>query len=134
MLPAVYKVAIQMVCDYAAAYENQPSFKFIKEAPATWDETHAVNGLPGEFITIARSHGQDWFLGAMTNWTPRPMDIPLSFLGPGKFKAEIYADAADADRNPTHVDITQQTVDSASHLKENLAPGGGLAVHFTPIH
>jgi len=48
---AVYQVSMQMVSDYPGAYQNQPSFKFIEAAPARWDETHVLNGEPGEFIT-----------------------------------------------------------------------------------
>lgn len=129
---AVYQAALQMVSDYPKAYENQPSFAFIKDVPTTWDETHVLNGLPGEYITVARRSGKDWFLGAMTNWTSREMDIPLTFLGPGKFTAEIYEDAPDSDSKPTDVTIRKETVDSNSHLKERLASGGGLAVRFVP--
>lgn len=131
---AVYQAAVQMVSDYPKAYENQPSFAFIQEAPTTWDETRVLNGLPGEYITITRRHGDDWFLGAMTNWTPRELDLPLSFLGKGKFTAEIYEDAPDSDIHPTDVKIRKETVDSSAHLKEKLVSAGGLAVRFVPIH
>jgi len=69
----------------------------------------------------------------MMNWTPRSLDIPLSFLGEGKHKAEVYEDAPDAGRPPTHVDICQETVDATSPMKANLAAGGGFAVHFVPL-
>jgi alpha-glucosidase len=129
---AVYYCPIQMVSDWPGAYENQPSFQFIKDAPATWDETKFLGGEPGEYVAIARRHGRAWFLGSMTNWTPRQIDIPLAFLGAGKFTARIYADAADAAIHPKNVTITTQVVDSSMHLKPQLAPGGGYAVRFIP--
>jgi alpha-glucosidase len=129
---AVYYCPIQMVSDWPGAYENQPSFQFIKDAPATWDETRVLGGEPGEYVTIARRHGRDWFLGSMTNWTPRQIEIPLAFLGAGKFTAQIYADAADAAVHPKNVSITTQAVDRSMHLKPQLAPGGGYAVRFIP--
>jgi alpha-glucosidase len=130
---AVYEAPIQMVADHPSAYKDQPSFEFIKAAPSTWDETKVLNGLPGQYITIARRHGEEWFLGSMTNWNPRTFDLPLSFLGAGRYRAEIYADAEDADRLPKNVSIVKRTVDRTTHLKAQLAPGGGYAVRFVPI-
>lgn len=129
---AVYQAAFQMVADWPKAYENDPSFQFIKDAPASWDETHVLNGKPAEFVTIARRRGKDWFLGSMTNWDPRELDLPLNFLGSGSYTAEIYADAPDSDAHPQNIHIEKLTVDRNSHLHPKLAPGGGFAVHFIP--
>jgi alpha-glucosidase len=129
----VYYVPFEMVSDHPSAYAGQPEFQFIKDVPTVWDETRVLNGLPREFITVARRSGSDWFLGSMTNWTPRDLDVPLDFLGSGNYTAEIYADGPDADKNPKHVVLSTQTVDATSHLAIHLAPGGGYAVRFTPV-
>jgi alpha-glucosidase len=129
---AVYECPIQMVSDRPSAYEGQPAFEFIKSVPVTWDETRVLNVEPGEYITIARRRGNEWFLGSMTNWKPRQLDLPLTFLGAGRYTAQIYADAPDADRFPKNVIIEKKTVDSATHLKALLARGGGYAVRFWP--
>jgi len=129
----VYFAPFQMVSDDPLAYRDQPSFQFIHDVPATWDETRVLNGEPGEFITIARRRGAEWFLGSMTNWTPRKFEVPLAFLGAGRYRAEIYADAEDADRLPKNVAIRKQTVDAGTRLNVRLAPGGGLAVRFVPL-
>jgi alpha-glucosidase len=130
---AVYAAPIQMVSDDPAAYKNQPSFDFIKSVPATWDETRVLNGVPGEYVTIARRHDKEWYLGSMTNWDPRSLDLPLTFLDSGLYRAEIYADAEDADESPKHVSILNKTVDRSMHLKAQLASGGGYAVRLVPI-
>jgi len=57
----------------------------------------------------------------MTNWTPRDLDIPLAFLGPGKYRAEIFADADDAGKYPKNTSIRKETVNSVMHLKAHLA-------------
>ncbi len=88
--------------------------------------------MPGEFITIARRHGDDWYLGSMTNWTPRTINLPLSFLGSGTYTAEIYADGSDAATQPQHVAIRRQEVKSTQSLTLHLAPGGGCAIRFIP--
>jgi hypothetical protein len=128
-----YGAPIQMVSDNPAAYKNQPSFDFIKAVPATWDETRVLNGVPGEYVTIARRHGKEWYLGSMTNWDARSLDLPLAFLDSGSYRAEIYADAKDADQSPKHISILKKTVDRWVHLKVQLVSGGGYAVRLVPI-
>jgi alpha-glucosidase len=130
---AVYEAPFQMVSDTPAAYEDQPAFDFIKNIPPTWDETRAVNGEPGEYVTIVRRRGSEWFLGSMTSWMPRELDIPLTFLGSGQYTAVVYADSADADRFPKNVSVQRQPVDRGTHLKAHLAPGGGYAVRLIPV-
>lgn len=83
-------------------------------------------------IAAACRKANDWYLGAMTNWDPRDLEIPLSFLGPGKYRAEVYADANDATAQPTHVAISTSEVDCSTVLKEHLVTGGGLAVRLAP--
>jgi len=129
----VYLAPFQMVSDYPGAYENQPAFDFIKGVPASWDESRTLNGQPGQYVAIARRHGNDWFLGAMSNWEPRALDIALDFLGDGQYTAEIYADAPDAGRLPQNVLIETKQVNRTMRLTAHLAPGGGYAVRFRPV-
>ncbi|MGM0655159.1 MAG: glycoside hydrolase family 97 catalytic domain-containing protein, partial [Thermodesulfobacteriota bacterium] len=60
----VYESPFQMVSDHPLTYKGQLSFSFIKDCPATWDETIVINGYPGEYITVVRRNGNDWFLGS----------------------------------------------------------------------
>jgi alpha-glucosidase len=129
---AIFQCAFQMVSDVPFAYDNQPSFQFIKDTPATWDETRVLNGRPGVYITVARRHGKEWFLGSLNNWDARQLDLPLDFLGPGNYTAEIYADGGDADRHPKNVRLEKKTLTSTTHLTAVLASGGGYAVRFVP--
>jgi len=129
-LYVIYQAQFEMVSDHPGAYAGQPEFEFIKKVPATWDEIKVLNGVPGEFITIARRKGNDWYIGSITNWNQRNIDIPLSFLGNGKYTAEIYADAPDAGDNPKHTKINVQKADKSTILKANLVSGGGYAVRL----
>ena len=104
--------------------------EFLDKVPTVWDETKVLNGEPAKYLTIARRHGADWFLGAMTNWDPRDLEIPLSFLSAGEFEAQIFADGADADKVATSVAISKKTVKAGEKLAIHLAPGGGAAVVF----
>jgi alpha-glucosidase len=131
-LYVVYEQPLAMVSDAPSAYSNQPSFQFIKDVPTAWDATRVLNGVPGEFVTIARQHGHEWYLGSLTDWTARDLRVPLSFLGSGSYKAEIYEDAADAEHNPKHVSIRTQNVRGSETLTLHLASGGGCAIRFVP--
>jgi alpha-glucosidase len=128
----VYEAPFQMVSDTPKAYEDQPAFEFIRHCPAAWDETHVLNGAPGEYIAMARRSGKTWFVGAITNWEARDIPLPLQFLGPGKYVAEIYADADDSAQYPKNVSIRKQVVDRTMTLTVKLAAGGGYAVRFVP--
>lgn len=132
-LYVVFWTPFPMVSDSPQAYAGQPSFQFIRDVPVSWDETRVLNGKPGQFITVARRHGAEWDLGSITNWTPRSLRVPLSFLAQGKtYTAQIYEDAADAAVNPTHVAMRRQKVASGDILTLPLAPGGGCAIRFVP--
>ena len=138
-LYVVYQTPFQMVSDSPQAYKAKngggfdPAFEFIKDVPAAWDETRALSGTPGEYSTISRRSGKDWYLGSINGWEERDVDVPLSFLGAGEYTAEIYADADDADREPTHTAITKKTVRGGETLKLHLAKGGGCAARFWPV-
>jgi alpha-glucosidase len=132
-LYVVFQAALEMVSDVPSVYINDPSFQFLRDVPTTWDATKVLAGEPGEFITIARRHGREWYLGSITNWTPRDLHIPLSFLGNGAYRAEIYTDASDSGENPKHISIKKQTVHSGDVLNLSLVKGGGCAIRFVPV-
>lgn len=133
-LYVVFQTPFQMVSDSPQAYAGQPAFKFIQDVPTQWDSMRVINGEPGEFVTIARRHGQQWYLGSTTNWTPRELHVPLDFLGTGRYVAEIYEDAPDAGTYPQHVIIRRQVVTKEEKLTLRLASGGGCAIRFIPQH
>ena len=73
-------------------------FAFMASVPTVWDETVALTGSVGEYIAIARRSGDTWYIGAMTDWTPRELELDLSFIGNGNYDVESFADGINADR------------------------------------
>ena len=132
-LYVVFEEPLAMVSDVPSAYANQPGFRFIMDVPTSWDAAKVLDGEPGEFVTIARRHGNEWYLGSITNWSSRDLQIPLSFLRNGSYKAEFYEDAQDAAQNPKHLSIRQQTVRGGDVLTLHLTSGGGCAIRFVPV-
>ena len=131
-LYVVFPTPIQMVSDSPESYAGQAAFQFIKDVPVSWDETKVLNGEPGEFVTIARRNGRGWYVGSITNWTPRDIAVPLSFLGNGPYTAQIYEDGKDAATDAKQVAIHEQSVSKAQILHIHLAPGGGFAIRIIP--
>ena len=131
-LYVVFQTPFQMVSDSPQAYAHQPEFQFIHDVPTQWDAMHVLNGEPGEFVTIARSHGKEWYLGSITNWTPRELHVPLNFLDAGRYIAQVYQDGPDAGTHPKHVTISRQVVHKGEQLTLRLAAGGGCAIRFIP--
>jgi hypothetical protein len=124
---------IQMAADLVEHYEGQPGLQFIREVGVDWEKSIALNGEPGDFVTIARKEkGTDnWFLGSITDENPREIQVALDFLEEGKkYTAHIYADGDDAhwDDNPTDLKISEMEVDATTVMDLKLAPGGGVAV------
>jgi alpha-glucosidase len=128
---------LQMAADLPENYERQPAFKFIRDVAVDWDTTRVIDARIGDYVVVARRErgGQSWFVGAITDEEGRTLDVPLSFLTPGrKYVAEIYADGPKANwlDNPLPVTITRRTVTSATRLRVLLAPGGGQAIRIRP--
>jgi alpha-glucosidase len=129
----VYESPLVMLSDYPEAYEGQPALEFIEKVPTVWDETRFLAGEPAQYIALARKKDDSWYLGAMSNWDPRDLELPLSFLGDGEYGATIFADGPDAATEGTSLDISKRTVTAGDRLALKLAPGGGAAVILTPI-
>ena len=129
----VFESPFEMVADDPEEYKGQKDFDFIREVPAAWDETRVLDGRPMEFISIARRRGPDWFVGSITNWDQRNLDIPLNFLGEGSYIAEIYRDAPDVAKDATHTTFEKRPVDRSTVLKLHLGSGGGSALWIHPV-
>jgi alpha-glucosidase len=133
-LYVVFESPLQMVSDAPESYQGQKDFDFIRAVPASWDETRFLAGSVGEYAAIARRSGTDWYIGAITNWTPREIEVPLTFLGKGDYVADVYSDAPDAARNPKRTGIEEERVNASSALKLALASGGGVAIRLHPAN
>lgn len=50
--------------------------EWLRDLPATWDETRMLGGYPGEYVVMARRKGEDWFLAGI-NGQSKPQTVVL---------------------------------------------------------
>jgi alpha-glucosidase len=131
----VYLSGLQMMADVPENYEGQPGLEFLERVPTTWDDTKVLNGRIGDYVTVARRSGRDWFVGSMTDEQQETLSVPLRFLDKRTpYVANIYGDApmTDLETNPNEIQITRLIVNSRGTLVAPMAGGGGQAVQLTP--
>lgn len=125
---------LTMLCDSPTAYrQEQECTDFISSVPTVWNETRVLDGKIGEYIVTARRNGSDWYVGGITSWTPREIEIDFSFLPQGKeYDAVIFSDGANAAKIASDYCRAVEKVNSETVKKIKLAPGGGFAISLTP--
>lgn len=128
---------MQMACDLPENYDKYPdAFDFIKEVGTDWETTKVLDAAIGEYITVARKERGTgkWFVGTITNETPREVTIDFSFLNPyKKYIAKIYRDGNNAHyiNNPEDYIIEQKEITTKDKLTVQLAASGGAAITLT---
>jgi hypothetical protein len=71
----VFESPLQMLADSPANYMREPeAMEFLKAVPTEWDETKALDGRIADYVLVARRNGNDWYVGAMSDWTGRDLD------------------------------------------------------------
>lgn len=127
----VYFEPLVMLSDMPTAYESEPEFtKFLTSIPTTWDETKILQGKLGEYIVIARRKDSTWYIGAMTNWTEREIELPLTFLEGGNHTATIYKDGVNSNKLATDYKVETQKVTEKDKITLNLKRGGGAVIRI----
>ncbi len=126
----IFDSPLNMLCDTPSNYiREQDCTDYIAEIPTVWDETIILDGDMGEYIVTARRKGNDWYIGGITNWTPRDITVDLSFLPAGNYVADWYIDGVNAHRNGN--DYKHVTEPVKGNKTIHMAPGGGFAAKIT---
>ncbi len=121
-----YDAPLQMLCDNPSNYyKEQETTSFISKMPTVWDETKVLDAKVGDYILMARQKDNNWYLGAMTDWTARSLTIDFSFLGEGTYEIELMQDGVNAEKSCNDYKRIVKQVTKSDRLKINLAKGGG---------
>lgn len=130
---AVYESPLQMLADSPSNYLREPeAMEYLAPAPTVWDETVVLDASIGEYAAVARRNGRQWYVGAMTNWTARELELRFDFLPQGEFAMTSYEDGVNAHRTGSDYRMKKGRVNRQTVLKVKLAPGGGWAARITP--
>jgi len=122
----IFEAPVQMLSDNPTIYlREKECTEFITKVPTTFDETVPLDSKVAEYVSIARRKGDTWYVGCMTNWTPREVELDFSFLGDGEYKAVIFRDGINADRDATDYKNEISSVSGKDKFRIKLAPGGG---------
>lgn len=122
----VFESGLQHFAQSIYAYQGYTGLSFLNDVDTAWDTSVLCEGYPGEYTSIARKSGDDWYIGAMT-LNARTTDISLDFLDKGNYTAYIYKDNSDG----TDLTIETKTVTADDTLNVSLLAEGGFAVKLT---
>ena len=135
----VFNSPLTMLCDSPSNYMKEPEcLEFISEVPTVWDEIVPLDGKVAEYVAVAKRKGDVWYVGGMTDWDARDMEVDLlQVLGDGEWTVEIFTDGVNADRAGCDYRKSEYVLKAADNntfrLGVHLAPGGGFAAKFTPV-
>ncbi len=128
-----------LVCipDAPEAYAAKADlFEFIQKMPVgKWDESRILNSKMAEYITTARRHGKEWFIGSVYNQQGGTLNINLDFLEGGlTYDVTYYEDTNETNchTNPEAYQVRKATVKKGDVVKAILAPGGGHCMWIRP--
>lgn len=135
-LAAIYYSPLQTLYwyDKPGNIVDVPELEFWDKIPTTWDESNVLQGVPGEYITVARRSGADWFVGTITNNDRRNLKLNLNFLKKGvTYTAKIFSDDPGSS-SITHMRVDRKTVTSTTILQISLLASGGQSIYLTPVN
>lgn len=132
-LYVLFESPLQMLCDSPSNYLRTPEFtSFIAAVPTVWDQTVALDASVGEYAAVARRNGAKWYIGAITDWTPRTLQAQLSFLGEGRYRMTVLEDGINADRIAHDFRVRTCEVTRNDTIDLPMASGGGWAAIIEP--
>ena len=125
-----YESPFNMLCDTPIHYEREKECTdFIASVPTVWDETVALDGKVGEYVIVARRSGDVWYIGGLTNWDARDVELDLNVLGAGGWNVEMFADGVNVEKNAKDYKVVR--TQNTDKLKIRMASGGGFAARLT---
>ncbi|MCB0732905.1 MAG: glycoside hydrolase family 97 catalytic domain-containing protein, partial [Ignavibacteriae bacterium] len=61
-------------------YREEECTEFYSKIPVEWDDLKVLEAKIGDYTLLARRNGDDWYIGAITDWIPREFEINFDFL------------------------------------------------------
>lgn len=130
----VFDQYLAMLCDSPEEYRKVPDIlRFLSAVPTSFDETRVLAAGVGDYAVVAKRRGDDWYVGGMTDWTARTVEVDCSFLQAGKaYTAEIYRDGFESSLYADQYEFERVPVSNRTKLSLRMASGGGFAIRLVP--
>ncbi len=106
-------------------YREKECTEFISKIPVEWDDMKVLHAKIREHTVLARRNGDNWYIGAITNWDPKEFEIVFDFLEDGEYQMEFIEDGINADTRAIDYLKRSLTITKGDSLNIKLAPGGG---------
>lgn len=134
----VHDSPFTMLCDAPTNYLNeQECVDFIASLPVEVDSTFIASGELEKYIVTVRKKDVNWYIGGMTNWDERDVQLDFSFLPEGmSYTAVLFKDGVNANKQAEDYRKETIRIDKDSRLTLHLASGGGFAMklELCPVH
>jgi alpha-glucosidase len=114
-------------------YREQECTDFLANIPVEWDETRLLKGKIGRYTILGRRAGNDWFVGAITDWDARTFSLNTHFLNTGKYQVDIVSDGINADTRAEDYIRSTIYIQKGENIDLNMVSGGGWVARFTPV-
>ncbi|HOK95822.1 MAG TPA: glycoside hydrolase family 97 catalytic domain-containing protein [Anaerohalosphaeraceae bacterium] len=125
---ATFHSPILTIAAHPQSVLDNPALEVIKSIKPVWDETIVLpDSRIGELSIFARRSGDMWMLAITAAGPSRTLQVPLSFLSEGAYKA-IYV--RDNMNKPDAVVVEKSTASKNEILTIQLADGGGFIGQF----
>ena len=122
----VLESPLQMLPDSPSDYyKEQECTEFISSIPTEWEDLKVLHAKMGEHTVVARKNGENWYIGAITDWTAKSFDIDLDFLDETNYTIEYIEDGINADTRAIDYMKKSKSVTNTDTIQIDLAPGGG---------
>ncbi|WP_304384508.1 glycoside hydrolase family 97 protein, partial [Phocaeicola sartorii] len=123
----VYESPLQMLADSPSNYYREPvCMEFLSQVPVVWDETRVLKASVGEYVIVARRHGDAWYIGGMAGEKGQKFEIDLDFIK-GNKTLTYWEDGVNVDMNANDVARRTRKVKQGDKITITMYDGGGYA-------
>ena len=130
----VFDAPLQMLCDSPSDYlKEDETTRWIVSIPTVFARTSILDARIGEYVLTLREKDGRYYIGGMTNWDARDLDVDFSFLPEGAWRCRIFRDGVNADTVGEDYAVSEFGIDSGRKEKIHLAPGGGFVMIIDKI-
>ncbi len=130
----VFESPLEMLSDSPSNYMREPeAMEFLAPIPTVWDDTRVLDGKISDYVVVARRNGNDWYIGAMNDWTARELEIDLSFLPAGTFSMLSYEDGCECRPQRARLQASEKPGDWRNEIEDQTGARRRLGSAHPPI-